>query len=90
MQATVTSKSQITLPKTLQQWLGVKQGDKLEFLLEEGGVKVRKAAGASFDSLLGLLPKPAKAHTVQEMDEAVGRAVVQKFSKSRKPGLTKP
>lgn len=46
MQATVTSKSQITLPKTLQQWLGVKQGDKLEFLLEEGGVKVRKAAGA--------------------------------------------
>jgi bifunctional DNA-binding transcriptional regulator/antitoxin component of YhaV-PrlF toxin-antitoxin module len=44
MQATLSSKSQITLPKDLQQWLGVHKGDKLQFVLEEGGARVCKVA----------------------------------------------
>lgn len=82
MQATLTSKSQITLPKSLQQWLGVKQGDKLEFVLEEGGARVQKAVGSSFGSLLGLLPPPAKAHTIEEMNDAIGLAVAEKHKRS--------
>ncbi len=82
MQATLTSKSQITLPKSLQQWLGVKQGDKLEFVLEEGGARVQKAVGSSFGSLLGLLPPPAKAYTIEEMNDAIGLAVAEKHRRS--------
>ena len=79
MQATLTSKSQVTLPKALQQWLGVQKGDKLQFILEEGGARVQKVASTSFDSLIGVLPRPAKAHTVEEMNEALGLAAAEKY-----------
>lgn len=82
MQATLTSKSQITLPKSLQQWLGVKQGDKLEFVLEEGGAWVQKADSSSFGSLLGLLPPPVKAHTIEEINDAIGMTTAEKHRRS--------
>ena len=78
MQATLSSKSQVTLPKALQQWLGVQKGDKLQFILEEGGARVQKVSMGSFESLVGLLPPPAKAHTVEEMNQAIGQALAEK------------
>ncbi len=78
MQATLSSKSQVTLPKALQQWLGVQKGDKLQFILEEGGARVQKVSRASFESLVGVLPPPAKAHTVEEMNRAIGEALAEK------------
>ena len=83
MQATLTSKSQVTLPKALQQWLGVQQGDKLQFILEDGGARVEKVTSASFKSLVGVLPQPSKAHTVKEMNEAIGWAVAERFRASK-------
>ncbi len=84
MLTTLTSKSQITLPKALQQWLGVQKGDKLQFVLEEGGARVQKAAGPSFEILLGLLPPPTKAHSVEEMNESITQAVAEKHATVRK------
>ena len=78
MQATLSSKSQVTLPKALQQWLGVQKGDKLQFILEEGGARVQKVSRGSFESLVGLLPPPAKAHTVEEMNRSIGQALAEK------------
>ena len=78
MQATLSSKSQITLPKALQQWLGVQKGDKLKFILEEGGARVQKASSGSFESLVGLLPPPSKAQTVEEMNQAIGQALAER------------
>jgi antitoxin PrlF len=78
MQATLSSKSQITLPKDLQQWLGVHKGDKLQFVLEEGGARVCKVASPSFAALVGVLPAPTKAFTVEQMNQAVVQAVAKK------------
>ncbi len=78
MQATLSSKSQITLPKDLQQWLGVHKGDKLQFVLEEGGARISKVATPSFAALVGVLPAPSKAFTVEQMNQAVMRAVAKK------------
>ena len=83
MQATLSSKSQITLPKALQQWLGVQKGDKLQFILEDGGARVQKVVGGSFESLIGVLPPPAKAHTVEEMDQAIGQSLADKHQPAR-------
>ena len=83
MQATLSSKSQITLPKALQQWLGVQKGDKLQFILEEGGARVQKVSSGSFESLVGLLPPPSRAHTVEEMNEAIGQALAEKHQAPR-------
>lgn len=78
MFATVSSKSRITLPKALQQWLGVQKGDKLQFILEQGGARMQKVTGVSFDSLLGLLPPPSIAHNVEEMNRAISQALAEK------------
>jgi AbrB family looped-hinge helix DNA binding protein len=72
MQATLTSKAQITLPKDLRDLMGLKAGDKVEFTaLPDGSARVTRAGaarGLSFSALQGILPKPAKALTVDDMN----------------------
>lgn len=40
---TLTSKGQITIPKRVREVLGVKAGDKIEFEIEKGVVKIKPA-----------------------------------------------
>ncbi len=79
MLATLTSKSQITLPKDVRALLQLEPGDKIAFLpLPDGQITVTKANKASFAKLRGLLPQPARAYTVEEMNQAAQDAVVSK------------
>ena len=39
----VTSKGQVTVPKEVRDRLGLKQGDRLQFILENGKTVVRRA-----------------------------------------------
>ncbi|MEX0588901.1 MAG: AbrB/MazE/SpoVT family DNA-binding domain-containing protein [Cyanobium sp.] len=39
--ATLTSKGQVTIPKTIREALGLRQGDSLQWELENGSVRVR-------------------------------------------------
>lgn len=75
--ATVTSKGQITLPKEVREHLHVGEGDRLEFLIDEGGeVRVRPVAGTveAFLELLQGLGAPA--HSLEEVEEAMVRGMV--------------
>ena len=75
MEATVTSKAQITLPKDLRQLLGVGPGDRIEFeALTDGSARVTRAKESSFAALRGILPRPDRVHSVQEMNEAIAQA----------------
>jgi antitoxin PrlF len=79
MLATLTSKAQITLPKDLRSLLNLQPGDKIAFTASPtGSITVSKAQQPSCASLRGLLPKPPKAHSIEEMNEAVERAVAEK------------
>lgn len=79
MLSTLTSKSQITLPKELRLMLQLEPGDKIAFLpLADGQITVAKATKASFASLRGILPLPQQAHTVEEMNQAVLDAVAER------------
>ncbi|TXT37866.1 MAG: hypothetical protein FD135_3285 [Comamonadaceae bacterium] len=79
MLSTLTSKSQITLPNELRKLLELKPGDKIAFSpTQEGQIVVTKANKASFATLRGLLPQPNKAHTIEEMNQAIVEAVVGK------------
>jgi antitoxin PrlF len=44
--ATMTSKGQITVPKEVRDRLGIQQGDKIEFVVEDGKTVVRRAQPA--------------------------------------------
>jgi antitoxin PrlF len=85
MQATLSSKSQITLPKGLQAWLGLHQGDKINFVLDEGGARLTKVSPASFASLQGILPPPTAAHSVDEMNHAIVQAVAARHTRAPTP-----
>jgi len=75
VKATITSKAQITLPKDLRLLLGVGPGDRIVFEPQpDGSARVARAQEPSFASLRGILPRPARARTIEEMNEAVAQA----------------
>lgn len=56
--ATVSSKSQIVLPREVRDRLGVQMGDKIEFILDETGIHVLPVQdhATPFDAWLGAAP----------------------------------
>jgi antitoxin PrlF len=72
--ATVTTKGQITIPKEVRDAMGIEAGDRVEFVAEEKGVYKVVAATKDVRHLKGLVPKPAKPVSVEEMNRAVTRA----------------
>jgi AbrB family looped-hinge helix DNA binding protein len=75
---TVTRKGQVTLPKEVRERLGLDAARKLRFVVEEGRVIV-KPAKYGIGDLAGMLGKPRKHLTLKQMDEAIQRAVIEKF-----------
>ncbi|GMU47772.1 MAG: hypothetical protein AMXMBFR26_25540 [Porticoccaceae bacterium] len=73
MEATLTSKGQVTIPKAVRDALHLRTGDRLDFILEpDGTVRVLPITG-SVKRLKGLLPKPSRTLTVEEMDDAIAK-----------------
>ncbi|TVR00321.1 MAG: AbrB/MazE/SpoVT family DNA-binding domain-containing protein [Desulfovibrionales bacterium] len=71
MQATLTSKGQVTLPKALREKLSLSEGDRVEFIVddEHGARLVVKHVPIS--RLKGMLPGPRQPVSLAEMDRAV-------------------
>jgi AbrB family looped-hinge helix DNA binding protein len=68
--ATLTSKGQITLPKSVRERLGVETGDRLEFIESEQGFLV-VAATRDIRSLKGIIGRPKKPVTIDDMNKAI-------------------
>jgi AbrB family looped-hinge helix DNA binding protein len=66
MQATVTSQERITLPAEVRKRLGLKQGDRVEFVLEGTTMTIRpvRQEGNPFDAYVGALETFADAAEV--------------------------
>jgi AbrB family looped-hinge helix DNA binding protein len=71
--ATLTSKGQLTLPKEVRAALGVGPGDRVDFVRMEDGNFAVLPATHSVKSLKGLIPRPKKAVSLADMDEAIAR-----------------
>lgn len=76
--AKITSKGQITLPKTVRERHGLKPGDRVEFFEENGRTWVRARNVRAVD-LIGILgPSPSGGPlTIEEMDDAIMDAVAK-------------
>lgn len=77
MQATMTSKGQVTLPKPVRDKLRLRPGDKVDFLLEEDGSLRLTPVTASVTQLKGMAPRPESPVSIEAMDEAIARAVTR-------------
>ena len=75
---TLTSKGQVTIPKTVRDELGLRVGDKVAFrVLEDGTVVVEPETVELFD-LKGILRPRRKGVTIAEMDEVIRTAAGKK------------
>ena len=80
-EAKMTSKGQITVPKDIRLKLGLKPGDRIRFLLEADGRVKLMPAKRDISELVGILPKPRRVVSIEEMDEAIARAVAEKYAR---------
>ncbi|WP_347989692.1 AbrB/MazE/SpoVT family DNA-binding domain-containing protein [Methylomonas sp. AM2-LC] len=69
--STITSKGQITIPATVRAALGISAGDKVEFVQVESGRFELLAATLPVSALKGMVKKPSKPVTIEEMSEAI-------------------
>lgn len=82
----ITSKGQTTVPKEVRDFLGLEEGTQMEWILDDGKVTVkpRKLRAIDLAGILGPPPSGVKNTTVEEMNEAIGDAIVERYQRSLK------
>jgi len=83
-EAAITSKGQVTIPKEVRERLRLSEGDTLRFACEPDDRVVIAPAHLSLRRLFGVLGKPPRHLTVDEMDEVVRSGVATKHGRDEK------
>jgi AbrB family looped-hinge helix DNA binding protein len=71
MQTTISSKGQITVPKFIRDALQLQVGDHINFMLDADGSVRFVPATLPVATLKGILPKPPKTLSLDDMDKAI-------------------
>lgn len=79
----MTSKGQITIPAQIREHLGVREGDKLIITVEPDGGVVVKPAEISIRQFAGMLGKPRRSLTLDEIDDVIADAAVERFRRAK-------
>jgi antitoxin PrlF len=74
----MTSKGQITVPAELRRELGLKPGDPVEFVRENGSIQVRKQESI-VRKLAGSVPSRGRALSPDEIHEEAEKAIVESY-----------
>ncbi|CZT33071.1 looped-hinge helix DNA binding domain-containing protein, AbrB family [Rhizobium sp. 9140] len=74
--AKLTSKGQTTIPIEVRKYLDLNPGDQMDFIIEDGEVKIRAKTRSimEFAGILGRAPNGVSL-TIEEMDDAIAQAV---------------
>ncbi|PST24125.1 AbrB/MazE/SpoVT family DNA-binding domain-containing protein [Mesorhizobium plurifarium] len=73
--ATITSKGQITIPAKVRTDMGLTAGDRVDFIRMEDGHYAVVPASHSIKSLKGIVPRPAKPVSLDDMQAAIAAGV---------------
>jgi AbrB family looped-hinge helix DNA binding protein len=76
----MTSKGQITVPAAVRRRAGLDKGVIVRFSVREDGVVELRPLSEDSRSLAGLLKGAGPALTLEEMDDAIARAVIESCS----------
>ena len=70
--ATITTKGQVTIPKSVRDSLMLNTGDKIEFLVTDKREALIRPISKKVDEVFGILHKPGrKTVSVEEMDATI-------------------
>ena len=66
--STISSKGQFTVPLEVRRRLGLKEGDRIEFVVDHDQTVIRPArlAGNPFESYIGILPAFESKHQINK------------------------
>ena len=70
MEATLSSKNQVTIPKSVREYLNLKPGDRFKFLLQPDGAVVILPK-IRVTKLRGSVPRLDRVVSVEEMNAAI-------------------
>ncbi len=76
MSGSMTSKGQVTVPKSIRERLQLKAGDRVQFFLDEDGTVRMTPVTRSIKDLKGALPSPCEARTLEEMEDDIRRGAL--------------
>ena len=72
VQARLTGKGQVTIPKTIREYLNLDTGSKIDFVIDENGEVKVIALDIPIESLSGILHRPgAKTASLADMEQAI-------------------
>ena len=69
--ATLTRKGQTTIPKEVREFLHLRAGDRMEFVMESDGRVWLRPAIRDISDLEGILPPPEKPVSLEEMKRSI-------------------
>lgn len=72
--SSLTKKGQVTIPQNIRKKLNLQPGSKVEFIYHENYIAIMPINN-NISNLKGLLPKPDKAISIDEMDEVIKERV---------------
>lgn len=79
----LSSRGQTTIPKPIREELGLREGDRLEFSVEDDQVVIQRAS-EDISILYGFLESPdQRPVTVEEMSDAVKEAASESVDRTR-------
>jgi AbrB family looped-hinge helix DNA binding protein len=77
--ATMTDKGQITIPRQVREQMRLRSGHKVEFMVEDDSRAVMRPAATRLADLAGILPKPKRTVSIEEMNKAIRDAAVARY-----------
>ncbi len=78
--ATLTTKGQVTIPKTIRESLKLHTGDKIEFIITENGEAIIRPISKKVDEVFCKLHKvDRKPISLEAIDDAIRNRMKDKF-----------
>ena len=72
--ATLTSKGQVTIPKSVRDFLHIDAGDQIDFVVTDAGDVLVRTVNVDVRELRGLLKRPRqRAVSVEQMNQSILR-----------------
>lgn len=82
----LSTKGQLVLPKAIRDSLAWKAGTELTVEETTGGVLLRpkrRVPRKTLDEVFGMLKWKGKPATLKDMDDAIAKAVIERYERSR-------
>ncbi len=80
-EATVSGKGQLTIPREIRERVGLSKGRNVRLTLDDGRI-VMSPKPLRLRDLAGILGKPPRSLTLEEMDDAIAQAAIERFRRA--------